>query len=257
MITFPKDWLCRKLRIALIGCGGTGSEMMARLYKMNFLLQQLGNEGFRVDAYDPKCVSEFNVGRQNFWVHDIGLPKAEVLVSRYNHFGGCEWCFVNSVFKVNYATRYDIIISCVDSATFRAKLGKVGVKFASNNALWLDGGNDNRRGQAVIGHLSRKPDRTPNVFDLFPELATTEDDNRQSCSHADSIGRQDFGINANVAEAMSQKLWKLLRYGKVDHNIAMIDLKTYDITSIPATPEQWALFGYTPEEVAPPAHDSE
>ena len=71
-----------ELSVAVIGCGGTGSQVLTALGRMNYALRQLGHPGLQVAAYDADIVTEANCGRQLFAEQEIGHNKAEVLTTK-------------------------------------------------------------------------------------------------------------------------------------------------------------------------------
>jgi PRTRC genetic system ThiF family protein len=80
--------------INIIGCGGTGSQVLNSMARMHSALQSLGHPGFFIRAIDPDKVTEANMGRQLFSSADVGMHKCTVLISRINRFffnglGGC------------------------------------------------------------------------------------------------------------------------------------------------------------------------
>lgn len=52
--------------VIVIGAGGTGSQVITSLARMDRALQALGHPGLYVTVYDPDAVSESNIGRQLF-----------------------------------------------------------------------------------------------------------------------------------------------------------------------------------------------
>ncbi len=212
------------------------------------MLLQLGHSGFEVDLADGDQVSEFNIGRQNFWPADVGHYKSEILVSRINQFGGTSWRSIPKYVDpdTDHLTQYDLIVTCVDKASFRAKLGQRYGTNETNQTLWLDCGNDSSQGNIILGHLCN-PNvtlRLPNVYDLYPGLATQVDDETQSCSHEQAIARQDFGVNSLVAEAASGLIWKLIRHGHLEHTIIYTDSRNHDMSSVGINADIFRAYGY-------------
>jgi PRTRC genetic system ThiF family protein len=167
---------------------------MTELFQMDSLLRQIYEQSVYIDLtlIDGDTVSIFNVGRQTFYMGDVGSNKAEVLVSRFNNFGGTHWKSINEYCDPQKMTfhDYDIVISEVDKAEFRIKLGE---KFNNNqyrsDLLWLDVGNGKSDGQIILGNaylnLSSNGIRLPNLYDLYSEMLKDVDDDSEdipSCS---------------------------------------------------------------------------
>jgi len=249
----PAHWLDSAIRIDVIGCGGTGSSMLDELFRMHSLLVRLEHPGLIVTAWDGDTVSEANVGRQRFWPCDIGWNKAELLIKRYNSFGDTEWHWQNTMLdeRATNNLRADVLITCVDSAAVRVMVGEVGRKRRRgvDSPLWLDAGNDANSGQVILGHWDAPPAvpdaiglRLPNVLDLYPGLKTQKDAAEPSCSVAEAITRQDFGINQRVAAEASGLLWRLVRYGQLDRHGSFIYQESGEVLPLAIDEEQWRSF---------------
>lgn len=90
--------------VFVIGAGGTGSQVITNLARMNMALQALGHPGLHVTVFDPDTVSQANIGRQLFSETELGLNKAVSLVTRINRFFGYAWtaepkCFPTKKFS--------------------------------------------------------------------------------------------------------------------------------------------------------------
>ena len=77
--------------VNLIGAGGTGSQVLTCLARLDITLRGLGHPGLFVTLYDPDIVTESNIGRQLFSISDVGLNKAQCLITRINNFFGNDW----------------------------------------------------------------------------------------------------------------------------------------------------------------------
>lgn len=242
------------MNIEVIGAGGTGSYLLSYLAQIHYLLRMVGgNENpFNVTVWDDDLVSETNVGRQNFWPSDVALPKAEVLVDRINSGFGTAWEARCEKYEVNNYSSSDIIMTCVDSAKFRYDLGKAEAgNSAYRERLWIDGGNGAHTGQIIMGHIGECSDREylPNLYDLYGDtLLESPEHVLPSCSHAESIRRQDFGVNHTTAFQMANLVWQLLRHGKVDYQGGFFNLKTGEMNPIQPLENVWAAFGYEQKE---------
>lgn len=242
-----------RIKIALIGCGGTGTHCLDHLVRLDHTLRQLGHKGVHVTVYDADTVSSFNIGRQRFWAGDEGANKAMVSVSRINLYSGTDWCAVPELFDVKKMGGYwagrsmpDVIITAVDSAAFRVKLGQE-LKEYNSGCLWLDCGNGDKSAQAIIGEVGDSPDKLPNVFDLYHEQLKAVDDNASpSCSMEEAIQRQDLFVNSMIATYGVHMLWTLLRKGSIIHHGVFVDLETNAVTNLNIDKNVWATFGYNP-----------
>jgi molybdopterin-synthase adenylyltransferase len=234
------------LGVALVGVGGTGSEMASNLVHLHLALRALGYGGLAVTLFDPDVVAEANVVRQRYHASDIGRFKCEVLAHRINLSCGLGWQAVSERFVGGYARRgWDLVISCVDTRKARRQLH--GAAFASRFApwkLWLDCGNDATIGQVILGtpRPQKKPlaHALPCATQLHPELMdiTRPDDETPSCSALDALTKQDLMVNKMVATLATDLLWRLFHdRGLTDHG-RYFDLRrcTLAALAVPAKP---------------------
>lgn len=244
----PSGWLDRVVEVELIGCGGTGSAMLDELFRMHSLLTRLDHPGLMVRAWDGDTVQPANVGRQRFWPADVGWNKAELLIARYNSFGGTAWASEARALDVEACQRLqpDLLVSCVDDPAVRVMIGETGRQVCHDpDCLWLDTGNDQDSGQVILGHwggVKNVQERLPNVLDLYPGLVDQRADRRASCSAEDAIGRQDFGINQRVAAEASGLLWRLMRHGSLDRHGAFIYQAQGEVLPLPIGERYWQSF---------------
>jgi PRTRC genetic system ThiF family protein len=227
----PNSFVARKINILLIGAGGNGSIMATHLAKMDNSLRAISDNeiSLNVTISDPDTVSEFNIGRQNFYPADIGLNKANVLVSRFNLFFGIDWyaeeCKTDPT-DLNISS-YDFVISCVDSPKFRYDLGEQFKDKIDINTLWLDMGVNENTGQVILGHLSQAtPNALPNIHTMYGTELNHDAHAQSSCSTEQALQAQDFGVNDKAAIESSQLLWQLIRHGELQYLGNFFDLKT-------------------------------
>ena len=234
------------ITVNLIGIGGTGSHVLTCLGRINHALINLNQTSLHVTAFDPDEVTEANIGRQLFPYSDIGLNKAEVLVTRINRFFGTSW---NAVPEVYTNQKANITISCVDNIKSRIEIGNVLARLAGRKfedyetpKYWLDFGNAANHGQYVLGtvgkikQLSSKK-YTPvakmqTIIEMFDFTKIKDEDSGPSCSLSEALAKQDLFINSMLAEAGCSLLWKLLNQKIIDRQGAFFNLSTLQSSPI-------------------------
>lgn len=240
--------LNRPINVIVAGCGGTGSYLLPMLAQMNYLLRTLSADmcGLNVTAYDPNCVRPTNIGRANFWPVDADRPKSEVLIERLNMGFGSEWGYKQTIIEKCHPHNCDFLMTCTDTVSSRLALGETH-QHEDNEIVWIDGGNGESDINVCVGHLGLPTNtlKIPNWFDLYaPSMRDVKDDNRKSCSHEESITRQDWGVNQQCAMLMARVLWRLLRHGETDYGLHYCDIKTEQLASLGIDPSVWATFNY-------------
>lgn len=233
-----------RLKVALIGVGGTGSQVAAILARMHVALSALGHPGFEVTVFDFDTVSESNIGRQLFSPTEIGLNKAFATVSKINRFFGLEWKSVPYAYGQTVSEyqshngNANIVISCVDTVSARKKIhSRVCSERAKNNRssdtlyydnyplIWLDFGNGKTFGQAILNYQEGLL-MTKSFFDQFPEIETEQESNEPSCSLAAALNNQDLLINSTLANLGMNLLWKIFREKTVRYYGVILNLET-------------------------------
>lgn len=235
------------LTIAVIGAGGTGSQVLTALGRMNYALKQLGYIGLQVKAYDGDIVTAANCGRQLFAQQEIGLNKADVLVTKLNMFFGTAW----ESYPVMYdetSDKANVIISCVDTIKSRLAIAKsfehsnAGHGHDGSNVLyWLDFGNLVDRGQVVLGtpHKIEQPNGKKGCIahlrtatEMFDFSKVNEKNNGPSCSLAEALSKQDLFINSTLANIGMALMWKMFTKGVLDIQGAYLNLDTMKVNPI-------------------------
>ncbi len=244
----------RPIEIALIGAGGTGSQVLSGLARMNQALKALGSPGLHVRAFDGDSVSQSNVGRQLFSRADIGKNKAVVLATRLNMFFGTNW--EAYAFNVTKGLRLPggIIISAVDNVEARYLVRDVGKN--GRIIYWVDMGNTVNSGQVVLGTFDKVdqpakacPPYLPHVLDLYQAIMEEESQKSYqgpSCSLREALARQDLFVNQLVATCALEIVWKMFRYGQVKVHGAFINLNTMTVRPLPVNPAVWESMGWKP-----------
>lgn len=234
-----------KITVSLVGVGGTGSQVLTSLSRINYALRKLGHPGMQVTAYDADIVSEANCGRQLFSMQEVGLNKANVLVSKLNMFFGTAWKSEPVMFGRDSAVT-NIVISCVDTVEARLiiddKLRKCDYGYDDQKFLyWLDFGNLTDREQVILGTAGHKIEQPKNkgcvsilksVTDLFELRKVNEKEAGPSCSLAEALSKQDLFINSTLAQLGCALLWKMFTRGAIDTNGLYLNLDTMRVTPI-------------------------
>ncbi len=236
-----------RLSVAVIGAGGTGSQVMAELARIDYALYKLGHPGIHVTLYDDDVVTEANIGRQLFSPSDVGLSKSMVLIDRINSFFGVDWKSCKNRYPLGKANTNNITITCVDNVNSRISIGEHIRSYCGNDDMrtsyyWIDCGNQTDRGQVVLGTIKNinqpQSDSVESVSslkcvdELFDLTQVDEKDSGPSCSLAEALSKQDLFVNSMLAQVCCNLLWKLITEGGIDYQGAFVNLKTMNINPI-------------------------
>jgi len=238
------------LKVNVIGAGGTGSQMLTALSRINYALLNLNHPGLSVTVYDDDRINEANIGRQLFAESEIGLHKSVALINRLNRFFGTNWKaethrFGNDLYNID-KYRANLFISCVDTAKSRFEISElldeinIGRSYDRERPLyWMDLGNSKDTGQVIlstIGDIEQpESDRfktvsnLPFITEMFRDHLEQADqfDNTPSCSLADALTKQDLFINSTVSTLGASLLWQLFREGMLFNRGMFVNLKTF------------------------------
>lgn len=245
--------------IQVIGCGGTGSQMLTQLARINEALKKLGHIGIHVTCFDNDIITEANLGRQLFSASELGMNKAVALITRMNRFFGTSWKAMPMQFSSKLAKeerRSNITISCVDSISARIEIEEC-LKPTPRHGhpyetlyYWMDIGNTQNSGQFIIGTVgvidqpspcannpeaidSTAASDLPTIFEKFPAMKKQKEKaSGPSCSLAEALDKQDLFINSTIAQYAAGLLWKLFREGKINYHGAFINLETLKVAPI-------------------------
>jgi len=228
-----------EITVALIGAGGTGSQVLTCLGRMDAALRALGRPGLFVTVFDPDVVTPANQGRQLFTEQDTGLNKASCSVTRINRFFGTDWESVSESYNGQPA---NMLITCTDNIASRLfvqetmnKMPERYVQPFERFIYWLDFGNTRNTGQVVLGSVDvgqpvsekfKTAGRLPFVTDLFDYTKIIEKDSEPSCSLAEALNRQDLFVNSTLAQLGCGLLWKLFRECIIEYQGVFLNLMT-------------------------------
>lgn len=240
--------------VNVIGAGGTGSQMMTCLSRLDVTLRALGHPGLFVRLYDPDMVSETNIGRQLFAESEVGLNKAACLISRINNFFGNDWAaeqrhYPSNVKDARQNDMANIFITCTDNTESRLTLWEILKQLREmkhydmqNPLYWLDIGNGQTFGQVLLGTVQdiRQPKskkfQTVSALPAITEYVDYEqvknEDSGPSCSLVEALEKQDLFINSTLAQFGCNILWKMFRYGSIEHRGIYLNLDTMKVNPI-------------------------
>jgi PRTRC genetic system ThiF family protein len=236
------ELLERQVRVLVVGCGGTGSTVVAGLPYLHEALMARGHPGgLHVTVIDGDRISPTNCLRQPFARSEIGLNKAVVLVNRLNLFWGLKWEAVpahlkpGSYISRSYSgddLRAHIVVGCVDTRAARAVI-RDAVTNWSTVSYWLDLGNNADSGQFILGEPLNERNRRSRLrlrtlAELFPEILdpTLEDDGQPSCSAVAALDKQEPFINSTLAHHALALLATLFRHGSLCYHGGFVNLST-------------------------------
>jgi len=238
------------LTVDLVGAGGTGSQMLTALARVNHALLALGHPGLIVNVYDDDRVSYANLGRQLFSESEVGFFKSVILVNRMNRFFGTNWKakthrFADTLYGED-SYKANLYITCVDTAKSRFEISELLYDLGSNSRhdrerpfYWMDLGNSRDTGQVIlstVGQIKQPASdkfnpvaELPFITEMFREQLEQADqsDDTPSCSLAEALTKQDLFINSAVANLGASLLWQLFREGMIFNRGMFINLKTF------------------------------
>lgn len=242
-LPLPSGWLMGEVPVAVVGAGGTGSQVCDQLATLSVTLRALGHPGLRVTVFDPDAVSEANIGRQRFSRADVGRNKAQVLTHRINLFHSLGWTAIPDYFSGGLVPG-SLVIGCVDTVDARMAIGE-GLWESPHNgpsAWWLDCGNSARNGHVILGGWDDEFGMIPTWADLFPDAEDEPDE--PSCSLEQALRHQSMPVNARAAHLAIEMLYQWFRTGFLDWHAALFEVCPPSITTLPIDPNSWLLFGW-------------
>ena len=205
------------ITVNLIGAGGTGSQVLTALARMNHALTELNHAGLSVRLWDNDMITEANLGRQLFAESELGLYKSVALINRVNRFFGTNWKAETQKFekadlgKLQSNMKSEIYISCVDSVKSRFGIAEILNEFKIDKSYyrnqckyWMDFGNSQFTGQVLLSTIGniKQPnsekyktvENLPFITEEFGDLLKVSEleDDTPSCSLAEALEKQDL-----------------------------------------------------------------
>lgn len=258
-----KEWLnpYNPIVVNLIGAGGTGSQVLTALGRMNHALIELNHPGLFVRLFDDDKVERANLGRQLFATAELKQYKAVALINRVNLFFGTNWKAITQRYdKATFKqqpelSKAGLTISCVDTVQARLEIADILKTLHKHSGhgrnrptYYMDFGNSRFSGQVLLSTIGKvqQPemkkyqtvDTLPMITDEFRELllASESTDKTPSCSLAEALTKQDLFINSALANTGASLLWQLFREGMLVNRGFFFNLKDFRMQPIKVTP---------------------
>ena len=269
-VVLPKQ--SERIKIHLVGAGGTGSFAAHHLARLVFELKESG-KAVDLIIIDPDRVERGNIPRSNFCQADIGRFKAQTLAERLSAAWGLEIAYINE--KLDYEkhvkaesnsySQMTVLVGCVDNHLARLEIHRIlesAERYTSSdapNVWWIDGGNGKFSGQVLIGSTVKKCraedcfttqticKKLPAPSALHPELLEAEQQparrdesaaaRRLSCPELVRLGEQSLNINSRVAVEIAEMLTQFLLTNSLRRFASYFDLESGTSRALYTTPD--------------------
>ncbi len=225
------DILPKKYNFIVIGTGGNGGHLLPNLCR---LVKSVPHIQCSIIVADADVVETKNVGRQNFIAADVGKNKAAVMAERYGAAFGISIAYVDRYIEdvktiselsrtsYNVESKVPFVIGCVDNNKTRQVIHDW---FRNTlNAAWLDVGNNEFIGQAVLGYnvVSRMKNAAPEkpypfycppVTERYPDIVTDHNakfNSELSCDEMAVSAPQSIMTNIMAASCVMMMITPLL-----------------------------------------------
>ena len=181
--------------VNIIGAGGTGSQVLTGMARLDVTLRALGHPGLFVTVYDP----------------DISLRTMKVITGRM-------WNVLAKVPSSSY-TDNNTPLYWMDFGNTKTAgqvvLGTVPKKIKQPVSTMYE----------TVGSLK--------VITRFVKYARVKEvDSGPSCSLAEALEKQDLFINSTLAQLGCNILWKMFRHGMIEHHGLFLNLETMKVNPI-------------------------
>lgn len=219
------DW-----KITLVGCGGTGSRLAEKIAELNFMLLNSNQPGIELTLIDFDIVELKNIGRQKFYINQVGMHKADAIAQNLSRMYGMRNIkTINSKFE-DLKDKYDsdeIFICCVDNHSTRSFMYSKYTKKYIDNYL-IDVGNERDFGQIF---LSRRKELM-HTFDLYGRsfLKKSNKESEFNCEdYSQQFKEQGHFINEAMALYTIELLKDFLINDMIEYNCIFVNLKEMNV----------------------------
>ncbi|AQM58616.1 ThiF family adenylyltransferase [Clostridium baratii] len=236
-----------KFNIIVVGCGATGSNLIASLAQ--FAISEKKIE--EIILIDGDIVEEKNYRNQKFTKKDLNKNKALVLASRYSKLG-INISYVDSYIQsvenllplMNITDTNNkpltIVIGCVDNNKARRVLNDLFNQV--DDVIYIDTGNgtEKRIGQTIIGAKQKGVVVAKPVAEYFPEILDVEAEKQEeqrklsmirhmSCSQMLKEKPQCLAANVMSAATVFLMLVDIISYSKIPGKFFSFDAENINI----------------------------
>ena len=264
-VVLPKEY--SKLRIVLVGAGGTGSFAALAIARLVYELREQGRV-VELSIIDPDRVEAGNIPRSNFCAAEIGRFKAQTLAERITSAWGLEVGYACDLFDAEKQLKQTasdyrqltILVGCVDNHLARRELHRALDEFQgyraseAPNIWWIDAGNGKFSGQVVLGSTTKRLKvedhfvgssicrSLPAPTLIHPELLDDQQAESKrkvetplSCPERVRLGEQSLNINQRVAVEIAEMLTAFLLTNSLRRFATYFDLESGTSRSVYCT----------------------
>lgn len=229
--------------IVIVGAGGTGSNLIARLAQFiaSLNMKKTGTKSVNVSIIDGDTVSPRNLERQNFCEFDVLQNKADVMQAAVSDAYHLSWNsygrFIDSADELSRVFSYsgnsdnnslNVLIGCCDNHRCRQVMEEW---FASQkNGIYIDAANEFSVGEVVIGIRADGKTISPSRKYYFPDIMTDtrKSKSEQSCGTVNMSAPQHIATNCESANTVLAVVAKLLVEHKVSGGIIYFDTFSFN-----------------------------
>jgi len=221
-----------EFKVVVVGAGGTGGVLIQNL--AHFALGQ--HKKIYIVIIDGDAVEPRNVGRQKFAPEDVGKNKAECLAVRYSDVFGLDIGYIPEYIRdtemlASLLTEekgvLPVLVMAVDNNFSRKIAHRVFYDDRMRTLAYIDTGNEDGRGQTVLGLKWNG-----NVFQdpagkVFPDILESDDQIQEGGSCGREIVRDTQTLLENVwsATIAFTYLVNLIKDGEIPSHYTFFDVK--------------------------------
>lgn len=209
--------------IVIVGCGATGSNLIALLAQYAVSEKKIKN----IILVDGDLVEPKNFRNQKFTTKDVNENKARVLSNRYSKLG------IDISYMPKYITDSEelidliksnegndvILVGAVDNNQARKHMHETFYDKRISSLLYIDTGNgdgDSRLGQTICGAKQNGKIIKPPVADIYPQIIQPEAGKKieYSCAEIEQHP-QNFVVNVMSATVTFTMINNIISLGKM------------------------------------------